>query len=72
MLILNKEKYLRIARDRGVHAALTELHRDTNEWELETFEGEKGWQPQLWESLKSVRDFSRELWDKASLGELKP
>ncbi|MGZ3688352.1 MAG: hypothetical protein ACXWPM_07010 [Bdellovibrionota bacterium] len=65
MFKLNKEKYLTIARAQGAQVALTALHRDMNQWEIETFEGEKGWQPQMFEDLKSVRDFSRELWEMA-------
>ncbi len=60
---LDREKYLGILRDEGVQAALTALHKDTNLWEIETFEGEKGYQPQMFQDLIEVRRFSRELWD---------
>jgi hypothetical protein len=48
-----------------VNAALTELHNDVREWEHESFEGEKGWQPAMWKELEKVRSFSRELWEMA-------
>jgi hypothetical protein len=60
---LDKEKYIAIARSEGVNAALTALHQDTNHWEIETFEGEKGFQPQMFQDMIEVRNFSRELWD---------
>ena len=59
---LDREKYLRLARTDGAHAALTKLHVDTERWEHKAFEGEKGWQPELWHELEAVRRFSRELW----------
>jgi hypothetical protein len=62
MLQLDREKYLRVLRSEGVNAALTLLHLDTEKWELETFEGEKGYQPEMWNDLEQVRNFSRELW----------
>lgn len=60
---LDREKYVSIMRAEGVQAALTALHQDTNRWEIETFEGEKGYQPQMFQDLIEVRRFSRELWD---------
>lgn len=60
---LDKEKYIAIARSEGVQAALTALHQDSNLWEIETFEGEKGYQPQMFQDMIEVRNFSRELWD---------
>jgi hypothetical protein len=60
---LNKEKYLEILRNQGLSAALTALHRDTEKVEFETFEGQQGWRPELFEYLKEVRNFSRELWN---------
>ena len=65
MLKLNKEKYLQIARTQGAQAALTQLHKDTERWEYQTFEGDKGYQPEMFEDLKDVRAFSRELWELA-------
>lgn len=65
MLTIDREKYLRLVKSEGYQAALTALHNETNLWEIETFEGEKGYQPAMWEELKTVRDFSRELWDYA-------
>ena len=63
MFKLDKEKYYLIARTEGLDQALTRLHRDTERWEFDTFEGEKGYQPQSWEALREVRIFSRELWE---------
>jgi hypothetical protein len=65
MLKIDREKYQQIARTEGVNAALTRLYRDTERWEWDTFEGEKGYQPQQWETLRDVRAFARELWDAA-------
>jgi hypothetical protein len=66
MLIkFNKEKYLQIAKSESPQAALTQLHRDTERWEYQTFEGNAGYQPQMWEELREVRKFSRELWEMA-------
>lgn len=65
MFKLDKEKYLTLLRTQGVNAAITQLHRDTERWEYNTFEGEKGWSPDDWEALKEVRVFSRQLWDES-------
>lgn len=62
MLQFDREKYIRMMRSEGVNAALTALHLDTERLELETFEGEKGYQPEMWNDLNQIRDFSRELW----------
>jgi hypothetical protein len=63
MLKIDKQKYIRILQAQGVSAALTALHRDTTGWEYEAFEGEKGWQPEMWKDIEDVRTFSRELWE---------
>jgi hypothetical protein len=60
-----KEKFIRLMKSKGVSAALTALHEETNQWENETFEGSLGYQPELWEQLNQVREFSRELWEIA-------
>lgn len=65
MIQINKEKYLEIVRTSGVNAALTKLHQDTNVWEIETFEGDQGYSPEMWKDLEEVRNFSRELWEFA-------
>jgi hypothetical protein len=65
----DKEKYLRILRSEGITAALTTLHKDTTGWEYQSFEGEKGYQPEMWKSLDTVREFSRELWEIALRGD---
>lgn len=62
-LKIDRTKYLDILNSQGVNAALTALHKDTIDWEIESFEGQAGWQPDLWEKLEEVRVFSRELWD---------
>ncbi len=60
---LDKDRYLRIAREQSISAALTALHQEQLQLERETFEGEKGWQPALFEKTKELREFSRELWN---------
>ena len=47
------------------NAAVTALHRDTNVWEIETFEGDQGYSPEMWNQLLEIREFSRELWEIA-------
>lgn len=64
-LKMDKEKYLQIARTQGAEKAITELHRDMERWEFETFEGPEGYQPGMWKDLEEVRKFSRELWEIA-------
>ncbi len=59
----DREKYLMILKAEGLPAALTALHKDIERIEFETFEGREGWQPEIFEQLKQIRDFSRELWD---------
>lgn len=61
----DREKYLTLVRTQGVEAAITQLHRDTAQWEVEAFEGPEGWRPVMWSRLHQVRDFSRELWQMA-------
>jgi hypothetical protein len=63
MFKIDREKYMRLVKTDGLHVALTTLHHDLNEWEHQTFEGEAGWQPEVWTDLAEVRNFSRELWD---------
>jgi hypothetical protein len=65
LLKIDREKYLRIARSQGVQVALTQLHRDTEKWEYQTFEGQQGYQPEMFRDLIEVREFSRELWEMA-------
>jgi hypothetical protein len=59
----DREKYLTILKANGLSAALTALHVDIERLEFETFEGREGWRPELFEELKQIRQFSRELWD---------
>ena len=63
MFKLDREKYLAILKKDGLHAAITALHEDARELEFATFEGQEGYQPELWKQLEEVRSFSRELWD---------
>lgn len=63
MFKIDRQKYIGILKSQGVNAAVTALHNDTAQWEFESFEGQKGWQPEMWNELKEVRVFSRELWD---------
>lgn len=65
MFNLDQEKYIRIARTQGHQAALTQLHRDTERWEFDCFEGKKGWNPEMWKALDAVRSLQRELWNEA-------
>ncbi len=65
MLKFDKDKYIRIMRSEGINAALTALHRDTTGWEYDAFEGDKGWQPDMWREIEDVRVFSRDLWEMA-------
>lgn len=64
-LPFDREKYIRIMKASGVSAALTQLHHDTIQWEYQAYEGEKGYQPEMWKELHEVRAFSRELWEMA-------
>jgi hypothetical protein len=59
----NKEKYLEHAKSQGISSAITLLQKDIIEWEHEAFEGEKGYNPEAWAELHSIRNFSRELWE---------
>lgn len=61
----DREKYIRILEAQGLSAALTALHVDTEHWEHESFEGDKGYQPEQVKALEEVRSFSRELWNLA-------
>ena len=63
---VTKQKYFEILKSKGLATALTTLHRDYERLENQSFEGIKGYQPQMWENLKPMRDFSRELWDLAA------
>jgi hypothetical protein len=60
----NREKYLAILQAEGISSALTALHRDIERIEFESFEGEQGWRPELFDELKQIRAFSREIWDE--------
>lgn len=59
----DRAKYVSILQSEGLSAALTVLHQDIEQLEYETFEGQGGWKPELFDKLKAIRDFSRELWD---------
>jgi hypothetical protein len=48
----------------GLNAALTTLHQDMWSLEFECFEGQRGYRPELFETLKEWRGFSLELWEK--------
>ena len=58
-----KSYYFHLAKSEGLPAAITELHHEMRELEGECFEGTKGYRPDLFEALKSYRDFSVELWN---------
>ncbi len=59
---LDRRRYLEMAKAQGLHHAITSLHNELKDLELECFEGKKGYQPALFELMKQYRDFSRELW----------
>ena len=59
---LDREKYLKLAREKGLNSALTELHHDMVAIEWDSFEGIQGYRPDVWEGLKDWREFSLELW----------
>lgn len=59
---LDREKYLTLARQEGLAAAITALHHEMQRLEHLSFEGPQGYQPDLWESIKAYREFSTELW----------
>jgi len=61
----DREKYINILNSEGLHPALTALHQDIEQWEKEVFEDGKGFQSQLWDDLKIIRNFSRDLWNTA-------
>jgi len=63
--ILDKSFYKSLAKSSGASAAITQLHLDTEKLEIESFEGVKGYQPELVEYLEDVREFSRELWSSS-------
>jgi hypothetical protein len=63
MFKLNRDYYLNLVQEKGISAAITALHSDTREIEHESFEGTKGYQPDLIAYLEEVRTFSRELWN---------
>ena len=65
MINFDKEKYIRILKTDGLSAAITALHLDQERFEFETFEGSKGYQPEMWKDMEKVREFSRELWNLA-------
>ncbi len=65
MLKFERQKYLQILETQGINAALTALHRDTERLEYDSFEGEQGYQPQKFEDLTPVREFARQLWERA-------
>lgn len=58
----DREKYIEIARTQGVHEAITQLHHEMISIEFESFEGPKGYQPDMWESIKAFRALSIDLW----------
>ena len=64
MIKFDKEKYIEIIKSKGLPAALTALHHDLDLLENTTFEGRAGWQPEMWNAMHAMRDFSRDLWDQ--------
>ncbi|MBL7714078.1 MAG: hypothetical protein JNL01_01340 [Bdellovibrionales bacterium] len=62
---LNRDYYIRLAKEKGVSYAITELHHEKEKLEHATFEGDKGYRPELFERVQEYAAFSRELWDIA-------
>jgi hypothetical protein len=61
--MLQKEKYLEMAKSQGLQNAVNQLHHDLWEIEKECFDTPDGYQPEIWKHLNEMRIFSRELWD---------
>ena len=61
--MLQKEKYLEMAKNQGLQVAVNQLHQDLWIVEKEVFDTPEGFQPELWKHLNEMRLFSRELWD---------
>jgi hypothetical protein len=59
------ETYLELAKTKGYAAALSALHRQIEIWEVQTFEGRQGWDPDAWKKLHEIRDFHRSLYSAA-------
>jgi len=60
---IDREKYFRTLKERGLSAALSDLHGEMEEIEQECFNTPDGYRSEIWEDLKKFRDFSRELWE---------
>ena len=60
---LDEAKYLQIRDRDGIAAAITTLHNDMRELELQTFETDEGYRPEYWKTLEAMRSFSRVIWD---------
>jgi hypothetical protein len=54
-----------MVKTHGLSAAISALHQEKEQLEYATFEGEKGYDPELWKVVQEYCDFSRALWDKA-------
>jgi len=65
----DREPYIQLLKEKGYSTALSTLQNDLSTWETETFEGPNGYQPQYWEELRKVREFSREIWDMSTMSE---
>jgi len=61
--MLQKEKYLEMAKNQGLQTAVNQLHHDLWVVEKEVFDTPEGFQADLWKHLNEMRLFSRELWD---------
>jgi len=59
----DKKKYFEIIEDRGLSAALTQLHEDLWVIECEAFEGASGYRPEVFEIMNEYRELSLELWN---------
>ncbi len=59
----DKEKYVQLAKDSGLPAALTLLHRDLNEFERQAYNGDKTEMAARREEIFQIRKFARDLWE---------
>lgn len=63
MEFFDHEHYLTIAKNKSYREAIHQLHQDLWKLEQKCFDGDDGYQPELWKKLNEMRLFSRDLWD---------
>lgn len=60
---VDRDHWFQVAEKSGLSAALTRLEATIQEYEKNAFEGEKGFDPELYEGIKALRTLSRDLWE---------